>query len=306
MPRLSVLMPAYNAAATVDRAARSTLRALPLDSELVVLDDGSTDKTSEILEGIGDPRIRVLQRANKGVAASLNDLLGCTDSAFVARMDADDLCLPRRFARQLSALEDADVVFTSVRPWNGVDRPRRTTSRGLSTTEFPFHLLLTNPVAHSSMAAHRKVITGTGGYRVVPSEDYDLWLRLARAGMRMRRLPLPGLAYRTHRGQVTADDSWRLRSWQDPLIAEAFSALSERLIGLPAQRITTLSVAALEPAERVRRLREFGDAVRTAAGSLPAPARRRLNRRLAERERWLHHELMRSDTPAHHTHGRTP
>src|SRR5699024_5894599 len=112
------------AADTIGAAVRSTLRALPADAELVVGDDGSTDDTLARLDDIQDPRLRVTPGPGRGVAATLNALLSGVDSEFVARMDADDVVLPGRFARQLRALEDHDAVFTTVAEWRGSGLPR--------------------------------------------------------------------------------------------------------------------------------------------------------------------------------------
>src|SRR4051794_10401516 len=101
MPRLSVIVPAFNAAGTIASAIRSTTRALPRDAEVVVLDDGSADGTADAVRALDDARVRVISRPNRGVAVTLNDLLDATDSELVARMDADDLVLPGRFVRQL-------------------------------------------------------------------------------------------------------------------------------------------------------------------------------------------------------------
>src|SRR5690606_22298546 len=239
--RLSVIVPAYNAAGTIVSAIRSTLRALPADAEVVVLDDGSADDTAERARSIADRRVRVFSRPNRGVAATLSELLDATDSELVARMDADDIVLPGRFHRQLGAIAaGTDAVFTTVITWGsgvpGVPRPS-----GIAPTEFGLHLLLTNPVAHSTMLARREVIVQAGGYRDVPTEDYDLWLRMATESARMRRLALPGLAYRVHPGQVTASAAWRRASWESPELAASYAALSERLLGTPARRITSLS-----------------------------------------------------------------
>ncbi|MGO1319451.1 MAG: glycosyltransferase family 2 protein, partial [Galactobacter sp.] len=167
MPRLSVLMPAFNAQATVLPAVRSTLRALPRDAELVVLDDGSTDDTARVLSQLGDRRLRVLSRANDGVASGLNLLLQETDSDYIARMDADDLVLPGRFRRQLAAARDgADAVFTTVVTWNQhkLTPPRPS---AILPQDFGLHLLLTNPVAHSTLLARREAVDRVGGYRIL-------------------------------------------------------------------------------------------------------------------------------------------
>ena len=84
-----------------------------------------------------------------------------------------------------------------------------------------WHLLLTNPVCHPTMLATRDIIDRVGGYRSVPAEDYDLWIRVASAGGRIRRLASWGLLYRIHPGQVTGNKAWRSDSWKNPDQAQA-------------------------------------------------------------------------------------
>ncbi|WP_018154892.1 glycosyltransferase family 2 protein [Demetria terragena] len=291
MPRISVLMPAFNAEATVQTAATSTLRALPQDSELVVLDDGSADNTASVLEQIRDPRLRVVRGENRGPALALQSLLQSTDSLFVARMDADDRCLPTRFKAQLGAIGDAEVIFTTVRSWDGNTRPHPPRPLPVSALEFPFHLLLTNPVAHPTMLATRSVLSAAGGYRDVPSEDLDLWLRLCANGVRLKRLARPGVDYRTHAAQITAARDWRQRSWRDERTNQAYAALAEHILGQRAMRITTLSVADLSSAEKARNMTSFAEAFRTAIAVLPPLARMRAERQLRAREKWFWGEL---------------
>lgn len=292
MPRLVVLVPAYNAESTLGAALSSTLRALPRDSAIMVLDDGSIDATAGIARALEDPRIRVHSRPNGGVASALNELLRRTDSEFIARMDADDLVLPGRFTRQLRAMTGGvDAVFTTVVQWGtglrGVPRPSE-----IDPMEFGLHLLLTNPVAHSTLLARRAAIEVAGGYRELPTEDYDLWLRMAAGGARLRRLPIPGLAYRVHPGQITASAQWRRSSWLDPRIAAAYTALAQQLLGIPAQRITSLSVDdSLDPGEKWKSFAQFREKFEQAIEGRPAPARRALGRRLREREKWLEARL---------------
>lgn len=288
MPRLSVIVPAHNAADTIESAVRSTVRALPRDAEVVILDDGSVDGTADAARSVDDPRVRVLSRPNRGVAATLNELLDATDSEFVARMDADDIVLPGRFRRQMHAVDrGADGVFSTVVTWGsglpGVPRPS-----GISPDDFGMHLLLTNPVAHSTFLGRRSAVVDAGGYREIPTEDYDLWLRMAARGMRLQRLALPGLAYRVHPGQVTASAEWRRSSWENPEIAEAYSALAERLLGSPAVRITSLSIDdSRAGAEKLAEVDRFADDFGHALQAHSQPAQRALRRKLAERRAWL-------------------
>ena len=294
MPRLSVLMPAFDAAATIERAVRSTLADLPADAELVVADDGSADDTLRVLGRISDRRLRVVTGPNRGVARTLNMLLEITDSELVARMDADDTGLPGRFVRQVRALGEADAVFTTIVTARG-GVPRPPWPSGIAPAAFPFHLLLTNPVAHSTLTARRSAVDAAGGYRVVPSEDYDLWLRMAVRGSRMRRLASPGVLYRVHARQVTAADGWRLASWQDETTQTAFADLSEQLLGARQQRIVALAASPSSQADRLARFAEFERLFRAAANPLRAAERRVLLRRLRQRAEWLRH---RTDAPA--------
>jgi len=298
MPRLSVLMPARDAVATIGPAVRSTLAALPRDAELVVGDDGSRDGTGAAVRQIEDPRLRVLSWPGRGVARSLEALLAATDSEVVARMDADDVVLPGRFRRQLHALGSADVVFATVVPWRGSGMPRVPRPAGISPRAFGFHLLLTNPVAHSTMAARRAAIAAAGGYRDVPSEDYDLWLRLAARGARLRRLALPAILYREHAAQVTARDGWRAASWRDADTQRSFALLSERLLGAPQYRLTALSLAPLPAARKTALLAAFEARFRAAIRPLPPRERRVLTRRLGERAAWLRARIDADPEPA--------
>lgn len=289
MPRLSVIIPARDAEATIVDAVRSTLLSLdalpePADTEVVVFDDRSTDGTAAALEGLGDRRARVIRSTTAtGVAAGLNALLEATDSEFVARMDADDRVLRRRFRSQVRALDPrTDIVFSTVFPWSDGSTVRPVAPVGISPAAFPLHLLLTNPVSHPTMLARRSALDAVGGYRAVPAEDYDLWLRLAAAGHGMRRLALPALLYREHAAQVTASTEWRHESWTDPLVSAAFADLSTRLLGRPFPRLTTLAHTA-DGRDLAPELAVFSRAFTRSLGDLTPLDRWRLERKLASR-----------------------
>lgn len=279
MPRLTVLMPVRNGERTVGRAVRSTLADLPRDSELLVFDDASTDDTAGTLAMVRDDRLRVIHSAQPtGVAGGLNTLLAHSDSEFVGRMDADDICLRGRFVREARAMASMDVAFTTVVEFtDGTRIFRPNPPRRLGPAAFPLHLLLTNPVAHPTMFARRVAISDVDGYREVPAEDYDLWIRLAVSGAKLGRLALPGIAYRAHAGQVTLSQGWRLASWRNRLVAEAFEQLSERLLGRPLSRLTTMAVDETLDGQRFEEsLTEFARAITLAATVLSARDRRRL------------------------------
>ena len=308
MPRLSVLLPARNAERTVAGAVRSTLSAMPADAELVVGDDGSTDRTAEQVlaaatrRGVTDPRLRMVEVAPGpgGITRVLTRLLDVSDSALVGRMDADDICLPGRFRAALRSIgRGDDMVFQQQielrEPADGGTR-RRIVPRApypISPDEFGLHLLLTNPVCHPTMVATRELLDRVGGYRDVPAEDYDLWLRSAAAGGRLRRLGRWGLIYRVHPAQITASRSWRDASWADERQAQAFADLSERLTGARLRRIVSMS--ALPPAEREAEMALFAAAVRPAIDALGPRRAAPLTRRLEARQSWLRNQKSPSE-----------
>lgn len=232
MPLLSVLMPVRNGERFVRSAALSTIRALPRDSELVICDDGSSDGTPAILaEFASDKRVRVMRTAGLGVAGALNALLRSTDSQFVARMDADDVCLPWRFHVQLRALRDADVIFSTVIFVSEGGWPRRPDRPGrVSPEAVPLHLLMGNVLVHPTMIGRRSVIDDAEGYRETSAEDYDLWLRLANSGRRLTRIATPTLLYRRHAGQVSKTGAW-LDAESDPLLDESYVSLLSSHLG---------------------------------------------------------------------------
>ncbi|VXB48436.1 Glycosyltransferase involved in cell wall biosynthesis [Arthrobacter sp. 9V] len=228
--RLSVLMPARNAAKTIRASLGSTLRALPKDAEVLVLDDASSDHTAAIASEMEDGRVKVLRSPTpSGVAGALNVLLADARGEFVARMDADDIVLPGRFKSQLSRFNRRfDLIFGGVLHFGErVKVPYPSPPLTIGPDAFPSALLIDNPVAHSTMMARRDLLLEIGGYRECLAEDYDLWLRAAARGARISRFAAPVTALRRHAGQVTADKGWAERASNEPEWQESYAALAE-------------------------------------------------------------------------------
>ena len=122
-PIVSVIMSMRNSASTVGAAVRSVLMQTLRDWEMIVIDDGSSDQSSAIVEGFQDGRIRLIRESRSaGLAARLNQAVALSQGEFIARMDADDICFPERLARQVARLREdprldllgcGAVVFTS-------------------------------------------------------------------------------------------------------------------------------------------------------------------------------------------------
>lgn len=236
MPRLTLIMPARNAQATIARAVTSTLRAMPRDSALWVLDDASDDCTADVLARVKDRRVSVARSTTPlGVSAALNRLLSQVDSDYVGRMDADDVCMPWRLRYELRAVAGGwcDVAFTTVVSFSaGPSTVRPNAPTPISPEALPLHLLIANPVAHSTMLARASHLNEAQGYSSAVAEDYDLWLRLCTAGSRLGRLAVPGIAYRRHPGQATAAADWRDRTTGDPILCASYDGLCEQILGL--------------------------------------------------------------------------
>lgn len=232
MPRLSVILPVKNGQRYLGAAVRSTLRSLPADSELVVLNDGSSDSTAQILESFVSKKVRVFEfQESVGVSQGLNFLLDATDSEYVARMDADDLALPWRWNRQLRLAKKFDLVFTSALRIDSRGKILRPDLPGpIGWRSSPLHLMIANCFFHPSMLARRSSLP-EGLYRPLASEDYDMWLRMVAMGKSIVRDAVPGILYREHDAQISSSKRWKdqrgqeadrqifLKSYQDALVA---------------------------------------------------------------------------------------
>ena len=185
-PAVTVLIGAYDNERTVARAIASILGQTEQALELIVIDDGSGDRSAAVAEeAIGaDPRGRVLRlERNQGIARSLNEGLRAAAAPIVAIQDADDYSAPERLERQLAVLgADPDVAVVGAR-MREVDRddrelrPRTTFAAG----DVGSALMRFNPIPNSSAAFRRDVALELGGYdpRYRFATEYDLWLRIA-------------------------------------------------------------------------------------------------------------------------------
>src|SRR5438067_12011849 len=111
-PAISVIMSVYNAEAFLEAAVQSVLMQSFSDFEFIIIDDGSTDRSNQILQDYArkDNRVRLISRPNKGLTASLNEGLKLARGEFIARMDADDVAAPDRFKIQVEYLRDHPEV----------------------------------------------------------------------------------------------------------------------------------------------------------------------------------------------------
>lgn len=211
MTRVSVLIAVHDGGDLLEPAAASVLDQTFRDFELLLVDDASTDGAVERLPE--DPRIRVLRNErNLGQVPSLNLGLEAARGEYVARLDADDEMLPTRLARQVAVL-DAEPDVALVGTWMDVVDERGRLYAKLrghvrDFSELVLAILLDRyPFGHPSLMYRRDVVRELGGYdaSLAPSEDKDLYRRLALARREVRGIEAPLVRYRRHERQLSQE-----------------------------------------------------------------------------------------------------
>lgn len=205
MPRVSVIIPAYNAEAFVREAVDSALAQTHRDVEVIVVDDSSTDGTARCLAAYED-RIRVHRQANTGVAGARNAGVRLSTGDWVAFLDADDVWRPRKLGAQLAAA-DAPLVYTNRFNFGARGPLPEVQSEVTSMVEgdvFESLLLRGNFITVSSVMMTRALFDDLDGFYAQPGgcEDWDLWLRVAERH-RIRYVPEPLVGYRFHGGGMS-------------------------------------------------------------------------------------------------------
>jgi glycosyltransferase involved in cell wall biosynthesis len=213
-PAITVAMSVYNGEPYLAEAIDSVLAQSFADFEFLILDDGSTDGSCETIQRYADrdPRVRPIIRENRGLIASLNQLLAEARAPLIARMDADDICRPQRFERQIAFLaqhpdhgvvgswsEDIDARSRSIQGEAfGADQP--TTYDAFLAAIDAYAPLL----CHPAVMYRTEVVRAVGGYHAAfrHCEDLDLWLRLA-TRTRICSIPERLLRYRRSDGQIS-------------------------------------------------------------------------------------------------------
>jgi glycosyltransferase involved in cell wall biosynthesis len=186
-PAISVVLAVHNGERHLQRSIASVLSQTLANFELIVVDDGSTDATPQLLAAAAgsDARVIVIRREHRGLAESLNAGIARARGRYIARQDADDVSMPDRFTRQIAYLDAHDEVGALGSSAEVIDPAGHvvgalTAACGAAAVRRALLTLRTTPV-HGSMMIRKRAIETSGGYR--PSfragQDYDLWLRLS-------------------------------------------------------------------------------------------------------------------------------
>lgn len=228
-PRVSVVMSVYNGRSFIHEAVKSVLAQTFSDFEFIIIDDGSTDGSTEILRQYAkqDIRIRLFIQENVGLTESLNRGLQRARGEYIARMDDDDVSLPERFGVQVGYLDDhprcvavgGQVILINEHghPIENSTEPAFSDGKGRMEGLWTDHASIERglldgawPMLQSAVMMRREAIEAVGGYdeRFVTNQDHDLFLRLAEKG-KLTNLPETVVKYRRHGDQITAQSPGR-------------------------------------------------------------------------------------------------
>jgi glycosyltransferase involved in cell wall biosynthesis len=232
---VTVLMPVYNGAKYITEAIRSVLAQTFTSFELLIMDDGSTDDTVSRINEFNDPRIRLVECEHRGFAATLNNGLQEAKAAYIARFDADDVCLPDRLRVQYDFMQvNPDYILVGAEEeyidMNG-EYLFTLQYRAYSDTEIRNLDPMICPFSHTSVMYRKDEVIAAGGYYAQGHtfEDHMLWLKLIKKG-KVCNLRQPLVKYRFNPESVTIDEKWRGRRFlqlKSNLLGRGFATKEE-------------------------------------------------------------------------------
>jgi len=240
IPKVSVLMPVYNAAPYLREAMDSILGQTYTDFEFLIINDGSTDTSEEIIQSYQDPRIIYEKNnGNLGLIDTLNQGIELAKGKYIVRMDADDISLPERFARQ--------VVFMDAQPKVGACGTAYRFFGDSDQTEVrpadhkrAFTLLASTPCLGHPTSMIRKEVLSNSGIRYEKAygyaADYAFWVRISQVS-RLCSLPETLLLYRWHSLNMSRVDDGRAQFraktrilWHELLLGKPLEPIQERYL----------------------------------------------------------------------------
>lgn len=224
--KISVVMSVYNGEKYLKQAIESILNQSFEDFEFIIINDGSTDKSLEILNEFQqkDERIKIVSRENKGLIYSLNEGVKLAQGEYIARMDADDVSTPNRLEKQLKYAQEKGLIVCGT--WaKGIDslgNKVKDMNYPPSADKVKIYTLLHNPFIHSSVLFRKDIFEKVGGYkaRFKHVEDYELWTRIV-FKYKTDNISENLLEYRLHEDQITKQSNFimRIRGFRVRLMA---------------------------------------------------------------------------------------
>jgi len=209
-PRVSVIIPVNRDDGFFESSLDSVLSQSFKEFELIIIANNCDDTLWERIQKISDKRVLSKRVEIGGMAFSLNLGLSISRGEYVARMDADDLCLPNRLKSQLNYLDEnptVDVLGGRVKLIDSSDNALDQSLNFYETHEEIVAVLpYRNPIAHPAVFVRKRVLIESGGYKFAyTGEDYELWIRLMLSGKKFHNLNEEILLYRRHDAQMTSN-----------------------------------------------------------------------------------------------------
>ena len=206
-PLVSVSMPAFNTEKYISEAIESVLSQTYTNFELIIVDDGSTDKTRDIINRYSDPRIiKIFSDQNHGLISTRNKIASLAKGKYLALLDADDRALPDRLKIQVEFLETHDVDICGADHWtlNQNNGDLRNSKQRHSNADIHAMLTVCSPLCNPAVMG-KTVIFKSHPYKLTSlhAEDYFFWAELALAGYRFANIPNKLIIYRLHASQTS-------------------------------------------------------------------------------------------------------
>lgn len=231
-PKISILMSVYNGEKFIKQALKSIYTQTYQDFEVIIIDDASTDKTSEILINMKDSRTFIYRNSeNKGLTKSLNFGLKLCRGEYIARMDADDISHPQRFEKQVRYLDENPKCLVLGSWYGRIDSTGQVWGTKKTPTTYENikkNLLIGNCIAHGSAMLRRSSLVEIGRYneKYICAQDYDLWLRLSEVG-EMHNLGEYLYYLRSWPGAISATQNKQQNEYAELALQEALQRKSD-------------------------------------------------------------------------------
>lgn len=207
IPKVSVIMPVYNAEKYLKETIDSILNQTFIDFEFLIIDDGSSDKSFQILNSYIDPRIKIFQNEeNIGYVQTLNKLLDLSQGEYIARQDNDDISFPNRLEKQVHFLNNNfDIGICGTNMLSFGDKKKKTLLP-LNDDEIRAYMIFKNPIIHPTVMLRKSLFNKLNidkyDEALCPAEDYALWFEISKK-MKLANLPEPLLKYRWHKNNTS-------------------------------------------------------------------------------------------------------